>query len=125
MSILSKRSKVVIATVKALTTYLSNIEDKEILKHFSSVLPTILRILVNAVKEDENAATSILQSFGELIETHSNFIKSSLEDIFIIFAEILVTKELQNGNITKQSINQYLRFKKPDDHMHTDNRKFL
>lgn len=86
-----------IATVKALTVFLSNIDDQDFIKDFSTVLPTILKILIDTVKEDENAATAILQSFDELIETHPSFVKPSLEDIFIIFSEILVTKELQNS----------------------------
>lgn len=57
----------------------------------------MLQILVETIKQDEESAIQLLQSIGEIAETHPSLLKAVLEDILLVLSEVLVAKNLSNG----------------------------
>jgi len=93
----SSDQDVVIATVKAISSFISNIEDKKISSHFQQILPIILKLVVDTAKDNDETAISLVQALGELAENHPPLVKPSIEDTLEILAEILVSKALSNS----------------------------
>ena len=87
-------NKVVISTVKAISSFLSNVNDRKLSKNFLQIIPIMLQILIDVVKDDEDTAITFVQSFGDLAENNSILIKLKLEDILGTFAELLQIKAL-------------------------------
>ncbi len=90
--------KVSIAGIKALIAFLSNIEEKGFIKKFSDAGPILIQSLRTVIKEDEDSASTIIQSLTELIEAHPNFIKPVLDDLLSTLTEIMKAKQLTDGN---------------------------
>ena len=96
--------KVSIAAVKATISFLSNIQDNQFIKKFSQILPVLLQTLITAVKEDEDSGVTIIQSLGDLIETHPAFVKPIIEDLLATLTEIFKTSQLTDGT-RNQALN--------------------
>ena len=88
---------VAISAVKAIISFLSNIEDKDFVKKFSQLLPVLLQTLITAVKQDEDSGVSLIQSLGDLIEAHPTFVKPLIEDILHTLTEIMKEKSFTDG----------------------------
>lgn len=96
---------VTIAAVKATITFISNIEEKNFVKKFASILPFIIQNLITAIKqEDTDSAISFISCLENLIESHPSFVKPVIEDILFTLTEILKEKSFNLG-IRNQVLN--------------------
>jgi hypothetical protein len=60
--------KVKVATLKALTSFLTSIDDEEEVLKYKGMMPAILDIVINVLQEDETEGEASIQSLIELTE---------------------------------------------------------
>lgn len=83
--------------LKAMTIFLSTINDESSLNKFSSHFPVIISKCIEAVKEDGEAGKTAISSLVELLSMHPKFIKPLLNDLLVLFTEIVECKGLNEG----------------------------
>lgn len=88
-----------IAATKAITSFLSSIDDDDFLKGFAQILPVIIKTLIEAINNDQDSGVAIIQSISDLIESHPDMIKPFLEEILDILSQIFKNKSFSHGNI--------------------------
>lgn len=64
---------------------------------FDGILGNLLKLLIEAIKDDEDSGLKVIKSFDELIETHPKFVKKQLDEIVNVFTEVVMATNLSDG----------------------------
>jgi hypothetical protein len=65
-----KDTNVKVASLKAVTAFLSSIEEQEVVLGFSSILELVLLTVVQALQKDEEQGRIALESLADLTQAH-------------------------------------------------------
>ena len=85
-----------VASLKAVSAFLSSIEDQDIVMKFSNTLSLIIDIVTEALKHDEDQGRVALESLAELTTAHAEVWKSPSK-LLTVIAEVLGHKEFEDG----------------------------
>jgi hypothetical protein len=86
-----------VGATASLSSFLSCIQETSHIMKFEGVLPTLLTLLIEAIKDDEEKGLKVIKSFEDLINSHPKFVKKQLEEILNVFTEILMAQNLSEG----------------------------
>ena len=98
--------------MRSMTIFLSYITDESFLKKFASIFPILINTSIEAIKADEEAGKIALESFNDLIEAHTKFIKPILSDLLQLICEIVGAVQLSEM-LSKKVFFLTLKFNLP------------
>lgn len=70
-----------VAALKAITSFVSWIEDQDTVMSFAPVLPTLLNTVVEALQNDEEQGRQALDSLQELTSAHPEVWKAHISQL--------------------------------------------
>lgn len=76
-SLTDREVTVRVAALKATTSFLTSIDDSDIVMGYIGVIPQILNTVVEALKEDEGQGKLALDSMNELTNVHPEIWKNT------------------------------------------------
>lgn len=79
------------------TTFLSYIESNKGITEYAAAFPTLLNLLVSAVRSDEDKGRKMIHAIEELAKFHPKFVKDQVEQLLNIFTEIAGEKNLKGS----------------------------
>jgi len=91
-----KENSVRVASLRAVTAFLSSIEDQEVVLKFVSTLDIILLIIVEALKFDEDSGRVGLESLAELTSAHGEVWKNPAK-LLEITSEVMKYPKFEEG----------------------------
>lgn len=83
--------------MRSMSIFLSYITDESFLKKFTSIFPILISTSIEAIKADEEAGKIALESFNDLIEAHSKFVKPILNELLQLICEIVGATQLSEA----------------------------
>ena len=86
-----------VSATTSLVAFLSCIQETKDVMKFEQVLPNLISLLIEAVKDDEDKGLKMIKSLEELITAHPKFVKKSLEELINVFTEIFSAPTLTEG----------------------------
>lgn len=92
----SQHAEVKIAAACAFMQFISFINEKSLIVKYKQPFGTVIDIMIEAIKSDEDSGTKILQSMAELTTKHPAFVKDYLERILDIYTEIVAADGLSS-----------------------------
>ena len=85
-----------VATFKALTSFLTSIEEEDQVLQYSPMMSELLDIVVEVLKTDEAQGTSALESLIELTASFGEIWKDSSEKLLYVCAEVMRNNDFEN-----------------------------
>ena len=92
-----KEIKVKVATLLAITSFLTSLSGEEEVKKFLPVMEPMLQTLVETLQSDETAGAKILESLITLVEYHPHIFENHCSQILTIVSEIMKEQGFDNG----------------------------
>ena len=89
--------RVRVAALKATISFLTSIDDTDIVMQYSGVVPQILNIVVEALKENEDQGRLALESMIELTNTCPEIWKKSTNQLVNVISQVMMQKNFENG----------------------------
>jgi hypothetical protein len=96
--------KVKVATLKALTSFLTSIEDEEEVLKYKGMMPAILDIVINVLQEDETEGEASIQSLIELTEMCGEIWTDCLDKLLYVSGQIMKADTFEDA--TRQAALQ-------------------
>lgn len=89
--------KVKVASVKATTTFLTSITDETIVNGFRPLMQSILNIMVEALKSEEEQGKLAIESMVELTKIHPQAWKETTAQLVTIVSDIIKMADFEEG----------------------------
>lgn len=86
-----------VAALKATTSFLTSIDDSEMVMQYAGVVPQILNTVVEALKENEEYGRQALESMNELTTIHSEIWKTNTNQLVNVVSQVMMQKTFENG----------------------------
>ena len=86
-----------VAALKATTSFLTSIDDSDIVLSYIGVIPQILNTVVEALKEDESQGRLALESMNELTNVHPEIWKNTTNQLVNVISQIMGQKSFEDG----------------------------
>lgn len=96
-TLVDKEVTVRIAALKAVSAFVSGLEDFETVQTFIPVLPTLLNLVEEALKSDEEKGRQALQSMQELTSAHPEVWKNISSQLMDIVNKVASFKDFEDG----------------------------
>lgn len=102
MSIFSKsftdrEVSVRVAALKATTSFLTSIDDSDIVLSYIGVIPQVLNTVVEALKEDEEQGRQAIESMNELTNVHPEIWKNNTNQLVNVVSQVAGQQSFENG----------------------------
>jgi hypothetical protein len=85
------------AALKAITAFLSGIDDQDVVMEFEPILSLLIKTVKLALSSDEETGRQALESLGELTGAHPEVWKNNTDNLLLTVTAILQDKELESG----------------------------
>jgi DNA primase len=89
--------RVRVATLKALTTFITSIDDEEQVLKYSMMMNNLLDIVIENLKTDEAQGRSSLESLIDLTSSYSEIWGQSKANLIHVCSEIMKNKEFEDS----------------------------
>lgn len=89
--------RVRVATLKALTTFITSIEDEEQVLKYSTMMDNLLEIVIEVLKTDEEQGRSSLESLIELSSSYADIWAESKNKLVFVCSEIMKNKDFEDS----------------------------
>lgn len=89
--------KVRVSALKAITAFISGIDDQDVVMEFEPILGLLLQTVVKALEFDEEQGQHALESMSELTGAHPEVWKSHTGYLLEVVAQIVSAKQLDAG----------------------------
>ena len=86
-----------VAALKAISAFVSSINDSKVALEFSKVLPLLLNVIVEALHQDEDQGRQALESLAELTTAHPQCWKDLTSSLINVSAQIAQQKTFEDG----------------------------
>eukprot|EP00347_Sterkiella_histriomuscorum_P001538 403371652 len=86
-----------VAALRATTSFLTSIDDSDIVMGYIGVIPQILNTVVEALKEDEGQGKLALESMNELTNVHPEIWKNSTNQLVNVISQVIGQKSFDEG----------------------------
>ena len=96
-SLTDREVAVRVAGLKATISFLTSIDDTDIVMQYSGVVPQILSTMIEALKENEDQGRQALESMIELTNTCPEIWKKSTNELINVISQILAQKTFEDG----------------------------
>jgi hypothetical protein len=78
-----------VASLKATTSFLTSIDDSDMVMGYIGVMPQILNTVVEALKEDETQGKMALESMNELTNIHPEIWKNTTNQLVNVISQVM------------------------------------
>ena len=96
-SLADKEVTVRVAALKATISFLTSIDDTDVVMQYVGVIPQILNTVVEALKENEDQGRLALESMQELTNTCPEIWKKSTNQLVNVVSQVITQKSFENG----------------------------
>ena len=96
-SLADKEVTVRVAALKATISFLTSIDDTDVVMQYASVIPQILNTVVEALKENEDQGRLARESMQELTNTCPEIWKKSTNQLVNVVSQVITQKSFENG----------------------------
>jgi hypothetical protein len=86
-----------VAALKAITAFVSSIDDQEIVLGFQTMMEPLLDTVVLALNADEEQGRLALESMVELTMAHAEIWKSSVAKLLFVSSEVAKNKDFEEA----------------------------
>jgi hypothetical protein len=86
-----------VAALKAISAFVSGIDDSSVALEFSPVLPMLLDVIVEALHQDEDQGRQALESLGELTSAHPECWKAETVKLLNVTSQVAQQKTFEDG----------------------------
>jgi len=95
---LSDRAMVVrIAALKAVTAFLTSIDESDQVMRYVEILPQLLATVVEALKANEDQGKAALEALNELTGVHPDIWKSQTSQLLNVISQIMLQKQFEDA----------------------------
>lgn len=96
-SLTDREVTVRVAALKATTSFLTSIDDSDVVMGYIGVIPQILNTVVEALKEDEGQGKLALDSMNELTNVHPEIWKNTTNQLVNVISQVMSQKSFEEG----------------------------
>lgn len=96
-SLTDKEVKVRVAALKATISFLTNIEDTDIVMGFQGIIPQLLNTVVESLKENEDQGRQALESMHDLTTACPEIWKQATPQLVNVISQVMIQKNFENG----------------------------
>ena len=89
--------KVRVAALKATIAFLTSIDDTDTVMQYQGVIPQILAVVVEALKENEEQGRLALESMQELTNSFPEIWKQASAQLVNVVSQVIVQKSFEDG----------------------------
>jgi len=86
-----------VAALKAITAFFNGIDDQDVVLQFITVMPKLLDIVVETLKENETHGLTALESMEDLTKNHPEIWKSNTAQLVNVISQVMQTKDFEEG----------------------------
>jgi hypothetical protein len=98
--------KVKVAALKATSSFITSLDETELVLQFSDLINTILSTVIEALKTDEAAGRSTLESLIDMAEFHPDLFNEIGSVLVNVVSEIMLNKDFEDN--TRSSAKEIL-----------------
>ncbi|CAI2376389.1 unnamed protein product [Moneuplotes crassus] len=98
--------KVKVASFKATSSFITSLSDNTLALQFSDIVEGLLSIMIDALKEDENAGKATLESFIDMADFHPDLFKEYGTTLVDVVSQIMLNTDFEDG--TRSSAKEIL-----------------
>lgn len=80
--------EVKIEAASSFTNFLSYMNDEKNIMKYQGAFPTLIKLLIEAVKDNEERGLKMVNSIDHLVKSHPKFVKNQLEELLNVFTEM-------------------------------------
>jgi hypothetical protein len=96
-SLTDKEVAVRVAALKATISFLTSIEDTDIVMGFQVIIPQILNTVVESLKENEDQGRQALESMQDLTSACPEIWKQATPQLVNVISQVMMQKGFENG----------------------------
>jgi len=96
-SLTDKELLVRVAALKATISFLTSIEDTDIVMSFQGIIPQILNTVVESLKENEEQGRQALESMQDLTTACPEIWKQTTPQLVNVISQVMIQKSFENG----------------------------
>jgi len=89
--------KVKVASLKTTTSFLSSIDDEEVVLKYKGMMEGLLDIVIIVLQQDETQGQISLESMTELTETHGEIWVDCVPKLIYVTSEIMKNKDFEEA----------------------------
>lgn len=90
-----------VASLKAITSFLSSIDDTEEVIKYKSMMEGLLDVVIQVMQSDETQGQASLESMIELTHSHGDIWADCMPKLIYIVSQVMTNKDFENA--TRQS----------------------
>jgi hypothetical protein len=88
-SLTDREVTVRVAALKATTSFLTSIDDSDMVLGYQGIIPQILNTVVEALKENEEQGRLALESMNELTNVHPEIWKNNTNQLINVVSQVM------------------------------------
>mmetsp|Transcript_5143 Transcript_5143/g.3605 ORF Transcript_5143/g.3605 Transcript_5143/m.3605 type:complete len:117 (+) Transcript_5143:539-889(+) len=96
-ALVDREISVRVAALKAITAFFNGIDDQDVVLSFISVMPKLLSIVVETLKENETHGRTALESMEDLTKNHPEIWKGNTAQLVNVISQVMTTKDFDEG----------------------------
>lgn len=96
-SLTDKEVTVRVGALKATISFLTSIDDTDTVMQYQGILPQILSVVVEALKENEDQGRLALESMQELTNSFPEIWKQASAQLVNVISQVIMQKSFENG----------------------------
>jgi hypothetical protein len=89
--------RVRVATLKALTSFITSIEDEELVMKYQAMMGNLLNIVIEVLKTDEEQGRQSLTSLIDLTQSYADIWQGCKEQLLFVCSEIMKAKGFEDA----------------------------
>ena len=96
-SLTDRELTVRVAALKATTSFLTSLDDSDMVLSYMGIVPQLLNTVVEALKENEEQGRQALESMNELTNVHPEIWKNSTNQLINVISQVMTQTHFENG----------------------------
>lgn len=92
-----KELSVRVASLKATTSFLTSLDDSDLVMGYQPLIPKILSTVVEALKENETQGRSAIESMIELTNIYPEVWKNHTQQLVNVVSQVIAQKNFEDG----------------------------
>ena len=96
-SLTDRELTVRVAALKATTSFLTSLDDSDMVMGYQGIIPQILNTVVDALKENEEQGKLALDSMNDLTNIHPEIWKNTTNQLGNVISQVMTQTNFENG----------------------------
>ena len=94
-------TEVKVAALKAITAFLTSIDDEEIVMKYQGMMENLLDVVISVMQKDETQGQASLESMIELTQLHGEIWTSCIPKLIFVISQVMKNRDFEDA--TRQS----------------------